>query len=573
MRSVFLLSQLYSFGSAQSRCSVATETTEHQYAGTGDTMTFTFKLGGSTTVTRQVDSTGRWNQYSQVGSWDFGVLPEWDSVNIELSGNNGVNFKKFQISCTDGSFLDLVARADALSATSCPENLWLDEILDTDSMWGEPCYEAGVNQEIEVGLTSVIDCDVGQCSATCGGGTKTCTRTCRNGSFGDQGCPADQENKSEDCAPDACPSVTDCTDYGDCSAECGGGTQTCTRTCVGGAWGDAGCPADQETKEVTCNDQACPIKCPSDTCWTEESDGSCTYNEACPDVSVTCSASAGMAVTFSRDLFDSDETTNFNVGTSASSCQPQDNGAGNAVTWSSTLGSCGIVVSKTADNIVFTKTISALQANDGADITDVNRNAITIYMMEAPGARVNFQCTFPLTASVDSDEVTVTQRVNSGALNYYGNWANAFSLIFTEADYTTQMNPAQNVIGRTLYAAVNFSGLNVPLWWYVNDCSVIGPSSTELRIVANSCYSEFVNGRWGGANTADVDADKKVQTTSTFSYTSFSFGKNPSETQRLRCGIVFCLENDDNANCNLSGLTCPASGDDAIFNYTPYGKV
>jgi len=422
-------------------------------------------------------------------------------------------------------------------------------------------------------LVGVVDCDVGECSATCGGGARTCSRTCRNGSFGDQGCPADREAKSEDCNPQTCPSVTDCSDFGECSASCAGGTQTCTRTCENGVFGDDGCPADQETKSQACNVEDCPIKCPSETCWTQGADGTCTFNEAdCPDMSVTCSPN-GMSATFSRDLFDSNESTNFDVGSSSSSCQPVDNGAGNAVTWQSNLGNCGISVEKTTDAIVFTKTISAIQANDGEAITDPNRNAITIFLMEAPSARVTFQCSFPLTASVDSDEVFVTQfDVNSGAITATGNWNNAFDLKFTESDYTTLMNPKLNVIGNILYAAVNFSGLNVPLRWYISDCTVSGGGST-LQIVSNTCYAEFVNAKYGGAVTNDPDADKQVTSSSRFQYNSFAFGKGAQETQTLQCDITFCLEDEDSAECNLGDLTCPSEGYDAVFQYTTYGAV
>ena len=51
--------------------------------------------------------------------------------------------------------------------------------------------------------------------------------------------------------------IVDCFDYTECSATCGNGTQTCNRTCKNGSFGDVGCPNDQQVNSQTCNSQAC----------------------------------------------------------------------------------------------------------------------------------------------------------------------------------------------------------------------------------------------------------------------------------------------------------------------------
>ena len=51
--------------------------------------------------------------------------------------------------------------------------------------------------------------------------------------------------------------MTDCTDFGPCSVTCGGGTRTCIRTCDNGVFGQPGCPADQEINTQACNEQQC----------------------------------------------------------------------------------------------------------------------------------------------------------------------------------------------------------------------------------------------------------------------------------------------------------------------------
>ena len=58
-------------------------------------------------------------------------------------------------------------------------------------------------------LGYVEDCDLPAC-ATCGGETRTCTRTCLNGVFGDPTCPADQETKEEVCNTQACRKFNTC---------------------------------------------------------------------------------------------------------------------------------------------------------------------------------------------------------------------------------------------------------------------------------------------------------------------------------------------------------------------------
>ena len=50
--------------------------------------------------------------------------------------------------------------------------------------------------------------DFGACSVTCGGGTKSCSNTCLNGNFGDEGCPIEQVQRSEACNPQDCPGFT-----------------------------------------------------------------------------------------------------------------------------------------------------------------------------------------------------------------------------------------------------------------------------------------------------------------------------------------------------------------------------
>ena len=52
--------------------------------------------------------------------------------------------------------------------------------------------------------------------------------------------------------------VEECTDFEVCSASCGGGTQTCSNTCLNGNFGDDGCPEGSKIRTQECNKQDCP---------------------------------------------------------------------------------------------------------------------------------------------------------------------------------------------------------------------------------------------------------------------------------------------------------------------------
>ncbi|XP_046331621.2 uncharacterized protein LOC124114874 isoform X1 [Haliotis rufescens] len=114
---------------------------------------------------------------------------------------------------------------------------------------------------------------VGVCSVSCGGGSKTISRTraCTNpapsnGGADCVGSPSDQYTES--CSTNGCPVDGNWTEWtvttGDCSASCGGGSRTISRTrtctnpapsnggadCVGSATGDY---------SETCNAARCPV--------------------------------------------------------------------------------------------------------------------------------------------------------------------------------------------------------------------------------------------------------------------------------------------------------------------------
>ncbi len=121
-----------------------------------------------------------------------------------------------------------------------------------------------------------VDCTIGEwstCSAYCGGGIQT--RTITPATYGGIACPTDVSN-TRICNTEVCPSgciMSEWSNWSTCSATCGGGTQTQTRTVVHPAIGNGtACPTDLSRNQV-CNTQACPVDCVV-SAWS--SNGTCS---------------------------------------------------------------------------------------------------------------------------------------------------------------------------------------------------------------------------------------------------------------------------------------------------------
>jgi len=104
--------------------------------------------------------------------------------------------------------------------------------------------------------------DWSKCSKTCGHGLSKRTRTVtREPKHDGRKCPPLEEE--EECSTHQCPVdcvVSDFGPFSECSATCGGGTQTRTRKITTDqAHEGAACPALTETEE--CNTNPCPVDC------------------------------------------------------------------------------------------------------------------------------------------------------------------------------------------------------------------------------------------------------------------------------------------------------------------------
>ena len=158
---------------------------------------------------------------------------------------------------------------------------------------GSPCppkNEKGRTlREVSCGMSPCpVDCKVsdwigiGQCSATCGGGTVNQVRmVLSNAMYGGKKCPRKMQRMA-DCNMDMCPMdcvMSEWRDDGGCSAECGTGAQNRSRYVMEyDMYGGVPCPDEYEQPDAMmmqekCNEQPCAVDCVAGP-W--ESIGKCT---------------------------------------------------------------------------------------------------------------------------------------------------------------------------------------------------------------------------------------------------------------------------------------------------------
>ncbi|XP_063695438.1 SCO-spondin-like [Bolinopsis microptera] len=100
------------------------------------------------------------------------------------------------------------------------------------------------------------------CSADCGGGSQSRSKTCTNPSpaNGGQECEGEDE-ESRTCNPELCPVDGGWSDFGEwsvCSADCGGGSQSRSKTCTNPSPANGGQECEGENEETrTCNPEPC----------------------------------------------------------------------------------------------------------------------------------------------------------------------------------------------------------------------------------------------------------------------------------------------------------------------------
>ncbi len=104
----------------------------------------------------------------------------------------------------------------------------------------------------------------GSCSVSCGGGTQTRTRTCTNPAPANGGAACvGSSSESQSCNTGACCTPVSggwsaWSTWSSCSAACGGGIETRTRTCTNPAPSCGGTCSGSATETRSCNTEACP---------------------------------------------------------------------------------------------------------------------------------------------------------------------------------------------------------------------------------------------------------------------------------------------------------------------------
>jgi len=142
---------------------------------------------------------------------------------------------------------------------------------------GKDCEEIGESSETKSCLIKECPVDGGysrwseysKCTASCGGGSMTKTRTCSNPppASGGADCVGPAE-ESKPCGTVACPidgKYSDWSNYNACSVTCGGGSQRRERTCNNPVPQHGGKSCEGPTEQTkSCNNQECPV----DGGWT-----------------------------------------------------------------------------------------------------------------------------------------------------------------------------------------------------------------------------------------------------------------------------------------------------------------
>lgn len=142
----------------------------------------------------------------------------------------------------------------------------------------------GALSEVEPCNTQVCDrdCDVSdwsawsECTTSCGPGTHSRTRVIRNGPSG-KGAACPSLSETVDCAHQACPincAVSEWSPWTPCSASCGGGISSRSRTVITHP-ANNGIPCPNLSENQPCNTQSCPVDCIEDE-WSAWSNCSAT---------------------------------------------------------------------------------------------------------------------------------------------------------------------------------------------------------------------------------------------------------------------------------------------------------
>jgi hypothetical protein len=223
---------------------------------------------------------------------------EWPGYNSGSSENATTNCKKWY---NDSNVVDCNTRYNYTNIGDCSNSCGGGTLTKSNvkckigdlEVEDKYCEWAGLDKPAATVTESCntdpcpVECDItgwsewSNCSADCGGGTQTQSRSIiTNAAHGGEECPSNLTN-TRNCNTDPCPVecvVSEWSEWSNCSSECGGGSKTRSRSITTNpAHGGLPCPSTL-TETINCNENPCPIHCEMNE-WSEYSE--CSNDQDC----------------------------------------------------------------------------------------------------------------------------------------------------------------------------------------------------------------------------------------------------------------------------------------------------
>ena len=186
--------------------------------------------------------------------YDWTEWSEWTECTSECGGGTKSKIRECIALDLSDLVLDLDFGRQNLIETSC----------DGDESTKENCNEEPCPEWTEWSPWS-------ECSASCGGGKRKRGRECANPVLRNGRLICDGSSyEDEICNADPCPKWQPWSEWTECSASCGGGTRSKERECSQEANADESSPCGEgETQVVEDCNTVEEVPCPSDPEWTE----------------------------------------------------------------------------------------------------------------------------------------------------------------------------------------------------------------------------------------------------------------------------------------------------------------
>ena len=165
------------------------------------------------------------------------------------------------------------------------------------------------------------------------------------------------------------------------------------------------------------------------------------------------------------------------------------------------------------------------------------------------GAGVIFECTYPLTVDISSEDGKYTVHGASviDTFTAYGSLSSGFEMILNEG------NDPSFILGSILPVEITWTinSMFPTLQFYLDSCTVTH-GATAIDIIQDGCYATELN----------VEKEVNLQG---FSYKVFKGVGETSTNQAIECSVTIC----EQSSCGMptSNSQCPATGDDAFYKY------